>query len=134
MRTTFCRFDKGLFMRPIVIPMSIISYLIMVAHKIFSNFRGSFPKVQRYAIIWFLIFNCGLLVRVLLLFEKVQFLWHNLFFNPGWWTTFGCYYCLREYYQKFENWYYYTKLWTTYMDVSLVLEDFFSRSRIPPII
>ena len=31
---------------------------LIVGHsQIFSNFRASFPKVQQYVIIWFLIFN-----------------------------------------------------------------------------
>ena len=36
----------------------------------FSKFRRSFPKVQRYAIIWFLIFNCGPLKGAFLILEK----------------------------------------------------------------
>ena len=45
-----------------------------IAHRSFSNFKGFFPMVQRYAIIWFLIFNCGPLTRVLLLlFSRSSF-------------------------------------------------------------
>ena len=51
-----------------VTPQSIISYLIEDCSQNFSNFRESFPKVQRYATISFLIFNSGQLIRVLLLF------------------------------------------------------------------
>ena len=60
-------FDKGLFLK---INCYIISYWIMDHSQNFSKFRRSFLKVQRYAIIWFLIINCGPLIRVLLLFQR----------------------------------------------------------------
>ena len=44
--------------------------LLWTAHKIFSNFRESSPKVQQYAIISFLIHSCGLLIRVFSYFIK----------------------------------------------------------------
>ena len=69
MRTTFGMFNKGLFLK--VYRYIIVYYTIYNCGLLTkSNFRGPFPKVQRYAIIWFLICNCGPLARVLLLFQR----------------------------------------------------------------
>ena len=43
---------------------------LWIAQKILSNFRGSFPKLQRYVIIWFLIFDSGPLIQVLLSYVR----------------------------------------------------------------
>ena len=63
------RFDTGLFL--MVHCYTIVCYIIFNCGLLtkFSNFRGSFPKVLRYALIWILIFNCGPFVLVLLLFK-----------------------------------------------------------------
>ena len=48
---------------------SLLYYILLwIARKILSQFRGPFSKVQGYALIRFLIFNCGSLVPMLLLF------------------------------------------------------------------
>ena len=60
MRTTFSRFDKGAFLKIHCYTIVIRSYLIVDRSQIFFyNFRGLLSKLLRYAIIWFLIFNCG---------------------------------------------------------------------------
>ena len=56
---------KDFFWRSTIAPWSIISYLIV---NYSQNFRGSFLKVQRYPIIWFLIFSRGRLIRMFPLF------------------------------------------------------------------
>ena len=43
-----------------------------IAHRTFSSFRGPFPKVQWYSIIWFFIFNCRPLTGASLILEKLS--------------------------------------------------------------
>ena len=57
---------------------SLLYYIkLWSALKIFSNFRGSFLKFQRYAIIW--LYGCFSYLRET--FQEIQFLWRSLFFN-----------------------------------------------------
>ena len=104
----------------------------------FSKFRGSFPKVQRYAIIWFLIYNCGPFIRVLPLFSRnfsvgpvfmtqpvfqsllVDHIWMLLLFQRMFWEG----QVLMLLYLIVDNLY----------DTSPGLEDFSSWSRILPIV
>ena len=108
------------FWKSIVVSKSFKSYLIVDHSHNFSKFRESFPKAQRYAIIWFLIFNCGLLRRVDCFSVDLAFItqpvfqsllvdhiWMLLLFQRTFWES-----------QK----------------SFLLLDDFSSWSRIPPII
>ena len=99
-----------------------------IVNRTFSNFRGSFPMVQRYAIIWFLIFNCGPLIRVLLLlFSRSSFYdiacFSILASGPPFEAPVTSENILRR--SSIDN------VVDHLYDVSLVLEHFSSRSRIP---
>ena len=102
-----------------------------IANRTFSNFRGSFPMVQWCAIIWFLIFNCRLLIRVLLLlYSRSSF--HDiacfsiLASGPHFETPITSENILRI--SSIDN------VVGHLYGASLVLEDFSSRSTIPLII
>ena len=132
MKTTFCRFDKGLFLK---VHCYTIVYFIIFNYgwlKIFSNFGGSFLKVQQYTIIWFLIFNCGLLIQVLLLFYR-NFLEITCFSILASETHLAATTTSENLLRSsiidaiiFSC--------GPFIDAFFVLEDFFSRSRITPII
>ena len=97
----------------------------------FSNFRGPLPKVQRFAIIWFLIFNCGPLIRVLLLLFSRSSIYDIACFSilasgPHFDAPITSDNILRR--SSIDN------VLDHLYDASLILEDFSSRSRIPPII
>ena len=133
MRPTSIRLFKGLFLmlhRYTIVYCIIINYGLLT--KILPNFWKSFLKVQQYAIIWFLIFNCGLLIQVLLLFYR-NFLEITCFSILASETHLAAT-------TTSEN-----LLRSSIIDAIIfscgplidaffVLEDFFSRSRITPII
>ena len=108
----------------------------------FGNFdEGLFVKVHHYTIVYYIIFNCGLLTKFSLFLEdffEVPVVCHNLIFDFWLWTAYTGVSLILEKLFSSSSFYgiYYFSILTSgpHLDVTITSENIFRSSNIDAII